>query len=639
MALLSIQNLSTIVGHHKLFEGLNLTIDRGDRIGFIGRNGAGKSTLLKMILGEMKADEGTIGIARGTRIGILRQDPHFTPGNTVADEAELAFAELHAIDHELRKLEHDMAEQGGDDLQKTMERYTEVSENFERMGGWAWRHRVEATLLGVGLGPEHWDTLVDRLSGGQRSRLALAKLLIEAPDLLLLDEPTNHLDMAAVEWLETYLARLDAAVLIISHDRFLLDKTVNRIVHLDQRKLFSYPGNYSEFVIQKERNELSQQRAFEKQQAHIQKQEEFIRRFNAGQRAKEAQGREKILNRLKESDEMVARVTKDKQINLQIGTERRAGDRVLTVKELGKSFGEKQIWKDAKFDLARGDRVGVIGPNGSGKTTLLRTLTGEMPADKGDIRWGSNLEIGYYDQRLDDFKPTNTVLEEATLNGKWKEPIVRDALGAMGITGDDSLKRMSDLSGGERARVALVKLLLEKPNVLLLDEPTNHLDILSCEALEDALVDYPGTIICVSHDRYFLDRITSRLLIIDPPAIEDFDGGFHAWTEKQNRKAAEATPAKKPEQKKKDEPRSAAVAPAARPTEKKKDNPYTRPFGKLDLKALEKQIADTETEIARVSTDLAKAKAGNAKQLSQQLKTAQGKLEQLEAEYMLRGDA
>ncbi len=493
MSLASLQNIEKTFGKRVLFDGLHFNIERGERIGMIGANGEGKTTLFKLFTEQVIADAGVVAIAKGIKVGHLTQDPVFNPSLNVLDEAELAFAELHQLSHSLRELEHEMAPLSGEALQKKLNRYQTVQHEFDLAGGYAWRHRLEATLLGVGLTRETWEQQVETLSGGQRSRLALAKLLISGADLLLLDEPTNHLDLAAIEWLEKYLLEFSGAVVLISHDRYLLDRLATRIVWLTQRRLKSYPGNYSAFVQQRDLQELTQQRAFEQQQESIEKQKEFIRRFGAGQRSKEAKGREKRLNRLLKSDQIIGEVQAARKIKVSLNTDRRAGDQVLQVRDLSKSFGARELWKEIRFDVKRGERIGIIGPNGSGKTTLLETLLGNSDADAGDIKWGANLNIGYYDQRLDDFDPESTVIEEAAADQPGiKEQEVRDVLATMLFRGEDVYKSIGLLSGGERARVRLAQLLLEKPNVLVLDEPTNHLDIASREALEERWRIFPA---------------------------------------------------------------------------------------------------------------------------------------------------
>jgi ATP-binding cassette subfamily F protein 3 len=422
---------------------------------------------------------------------------------------------------------------------------------------------------------------------------------------------------------------------LISHDRFLLDRLATRIVWLTRNKLPTYPGNYSAFVKQKEIQELSQQRAFELQQEDIEKQKEFVRRFGAGQRAREAKGREKRLNRLLKSDAMIDAVTTSKKIHLSLSTDRRAGDRVLEVRELSKSYDAKLLWSDVRFEIKRGERIGIIGPNGSGKTTLLRALMGEEETDTGDVRWGANLAIGYYDQRLDDFDPDRSILEEVSDGRILKDQQLRDTLATMLFRGDDVHKPMGLLSGGERARVALAELLLDKPNVLLLDEPTNHLDINSREALESALSGFTGTIVCVSHDRYFLEKTVNRLLILDPPAMHDFDGRYSAYLAKQSSEY------RSPERKLGDEHRTRVRGyekPASEPA--KKSNPYARKFGRLSIEELEQQISTTERDLVVLQQKFGDADSfkdpAKGKALHEEYEQLQKKLADLEEEYFTR---
>jgi ATP-binding cassette subfamily F protein 3 len=630
MAIVTLNNIEKTFGRRVVFDQLGFSIDRGERVGLIGDNGSGKTTLFRVITGQVPVDAGSVAVADGARLGHLAQDHVFGPDNTVMDEAELAFARLHELAHRLRELERDMAHRAGDELQKTLKKYQETQHELELAGGYAWQHRVEAMLAGVGLGPATWEQKVTTLSGGQRSRLALAKLLIEPCDLLLLDEPTNHLDLGAIAWLEEYLASFPGAVLIVSHDRYLLDRLATRIVWLTQAQLKSYPGNYSAFVEQRKLHELSQQRAYEQQQADIAKQAEFIRRFGAGQRAREAKGREKRLNRLLASEELIQRVEASDKIRLPMKIDRRAGDRVLRVKGLSKSYSDRALWSDVSLEIQRGERIGIIGPNASGKTTLLEVLLGRRDADAGETRWGASLDIGYYDQRLGEFNPDHTVAEEVRDGRAVQDGDLRAVLALMLFRGEDIDKPIRLLSGGERARVAIAQILIDRPNVLVMDEPTNHLDINSCEALEGALHDFPGTIICVSHDRYFLDKVARRLLVLEPPNVVSFDGNYTAWSKRQLAKAA-PSPAPRPAQHQR--------KPQARKV--KSDNPWSRPLGRLSVEDLEKQITQTEAELARCrerfgDSDVARD-PGRSRRLTDEHDALAKKLRELEAEYFTRG--
>ncbi len=649
MAILQLTNLEKTFGRRVMFDHLSFMLNKGERVGFIGDNGAGKSTLFRMMTGELVPDQGIVAIAQGAKIGMLAQDPVFDLENTVIDEAELAFKEMHDLAHRLRDLEHAMGEHQGDELDKTLEKYQNVQHDFDLAGGYQWQHKLEATLLGVGLTRDRWEQKVDTLSGGQRSRLALAKLLIAKPDILLLDEPTNHLDMTAIKWLEDWLLEFDGAVIIISHDRYLLDRLATRVAWLTRQQISSYPGNFTAFQEQRALAELSQQRAYEEQRADILKQEEYIRRFKAGQRATQAAGRLKRLDRLKTSDQMIAEVAKSSHIKLSIQTDQRAGDQVLQVRELSKAYDGVQLWNQIKFDIRRGERIGIIGPNGAGKTTLIEVLLGRRDADGGELRWGANLNIGYYDQRLGDLNPENTVAEEvAEEHPDATAQEVRDTLGTMLFRGDDVEKPIKLLSGGERARVRLAQLLLDRPNVLILDEPTNHLDIASCEALENTLKSFNGTVMCVSHDRYFLDRVATRLLILDPPGMTDFDGNYTKWTEKTARVAREKSEEEALRAKQmKGKGNSSVAKPQAaqknvQQAKPKADNPYMRPFGKLTMKDLEKTITETEIALAEVqqrsSGQTAARDPGLPKKLRTDYDNLSKKLKDLEAEYFLRGE-
>jgi len=634
MSVVSLSNIEKDFGERLIFDKINLTIYEGERIGLIGDNGSGKTTLFKIMMGEMTPESGIVAVGRGVRVGYLTQDPVFDPANAVIDEAELAFGDLHRLSHLLRELEHEMGAVEGDALEKILRQYQNAQHEFDLAGGYAWRHKLEATLLGVGLEREHWEQNVQTLSGGQRSRLALAKLLISEPDLLLLDEPTNHLDLMAIEWLERYLLAFNGTTVLISHDRFLLDRLSTRILWLRNAKLDSFKGNYSAFVQQRQLIELSQQRAYEQQQEDIAKQQEFIRRFQAGQRSKESRGRNTRLQRLLKSDQMVEAVSSQRQIRLSLNVDKRAADHVLDVRNLSKAFGEKELWRDVSFHVRRGDRIGVIGPNGSGKTTLLRTLLGEIDADDGLIKWGASLNIGYYDQRLDEFDPDNSVLEEmAEGRTGYKEKELRDTLALMLFRGEDVHKLMSMLSGGERARVRLAQLLADHPNVLLMDEPTNHLDIASREAVEAALAQFDGTVFCVSHDRYFLDKVVKRLLVLKPPGIVDFPGDYSKWLGKTEHEETERD-------RKVQEAKSKTTGGKPRAASRK-DNPYLRPFGKLSTEELEKSIQETEKALVQCQASFGNPDvfkdASRGQKLHEDYQALEKKLKKLEEEYFARG--
>src|ERR671929_2283831 len=518
-------------GTQDVLRGASLQVNPGEHVGLVGRNGAGKTTLFRLVTGEESPDRGDVVRARGVRLGLLEQHVDFEPGTTVHEAALAAFGELQSIEHEMHQLEHRMAE-ATDDLDAVLARYSDLQHEFEHQGGFEYAARAEAILQGLGFEREAWATPTEILSGGQKNRLGLARLLLAEPDVLLLDEPTNHLDVSAVEWLEEFLAAYKSAYVIISHDRYFLDRACTRIVEVELGKAVSYKGNYSHFLVEREEQREIQQRAYENQRHLIAKTEEFIRRNLAGQKTKQAKSRRKMLEKL----ERVDAVRPDQSSgNFQLQKVERAGTHVLTVEEAAVGYPGKLLAARITFILRRGECLGVIGPNGSGKTTFLKTVLGKLPQLAGEVRWGANVSVGYYAQQLDDLDDRNEVIMElrrvAPASATAGE--LRNFLAQFLFTGDDVYKHVIDLSGGEKGRLALAKLIYSRVNVLVLDEPTNHLDIPSREALEEALAAYEGTIITISHDRYFLDRVATQILALDGLGeAEHYDGDYteyHDW--------------------------------------------------------------------------------------------------------------
>jgi ATP-binding cassette, subfamily F, member 3 len=523
-----------------VLRGASLQVNPGEHVGLVGRNGAGKTTLFRLVTGEESPDRGDVVRARGVRLGLLEQHVDFEPGTTVHEAALAAFKELQDIEHEMHQLEHRMAE-APEDLDAVLERYSELQHEFERLGGFEYAAKAEAILQGLGFERDTWATPAEILSGGQKNRLGLARLLLAEPDVLLLDEPTNHLDVSAVEWLEEFLAAYKSAYVIISHDRYFLDRACTRIVEIELGRAVSYTGNYSAFLVEREERREAQMRAYENQQQLIAKTEEFIRRNLAGQKTKQAKSRRTMLAKL----ERVEAVRPDApQGNFQMQKVERAGTHVLTAKEAAVGYPGVLLAEGISFILNRGECLGVIGPNGSGKTTFLRTVLGKLPQLAGEIRWGSNVSVGYYAQQLDDLDERNEIIMElrrvAPSSATAGE--LRGFLARFLFTGDDVYKHVRDLSGGEKGRLALAKLIYSRVNVLVLDEPTNHLDIPSREALEEALDAYDGTIVTISHDRYFLDRVATQILALDGEGhAEHYDGDYteyHDW--KAARRASES---------------------------------------------------------------------------------------------------
>ncbi len=518
-------------GTHDVLRGTSLQINPGEHVGLVGRNGAGKTTIFRLVSGEESPDRGDVVRARGLRLGLLSQHVHFEPGNTVHESALAAFGRLQQIEHEMHELEHRMAD-AGPDLEKVLERYSDLQHEFEREGGFAYAAKAEAILLGLGFARETWALETEKLSGGQQNRLGLARLLLAEPDVLLLDEPTNHLDVSAVEWLEEFLRVSAAGFVIISHDRYFLDRACWRIIDLENGKASSYTGNYTDYLIEREERREAQQRAYDNQQQLIAKTQEFIRRNIAGQKTKQAKSRRKMLEKLERLDAVKADQSSG---DFRLQAIERTGNHVLTVNQATIGYTDRVLARDISFILRRGECLGIIGPNGSGKTTFLKTILKKTQALSGEIQWGTKVQIGYYAQQLDDLDDRNEIIMElrrvAPANAAAGE--LRSFLAKFLFTGDDVYKRVQDLSGGEKGRLALAKLIYSRVNVLVLDEPTNHLDIPSREALEEALDAYEGTILTISHDRYFLDRIATQILALDGRGnVEHYEGDYteyHDW--------------------------------------------------------------------------------------------------------------
>src|SRR5881227_1366302 len=518
-------------GSRDVLRGTTLQINPGEHVGLVGRNGAGKTTMFRLVNAEESPDSGEVVRARGVKLGLLAQHVHFEKGSTVHESALAAFGHLQQIEHEMHELEHRMAD-AGEDLEKVLSRYSDLQHEFEREGGFEYSAKAEAILQGLGFDRDSWQMETEKLSGGQQNRLGLARLLLSEPDVLLLDEPTNHLDVSAVEWLEEFLQSYPAGFVVISHDRYFLDRACRRIIEIENGQATSYNGNYSAYLVEREERREIQQRAFENQQRLIAKTEEFIRRNLAGQKTKQAKSRRTMLARLERVEAVRANQSAG---DFRLQDIERAGTHVLTMKDGAVGYGENVLARDISLILRRGDCLGIIGPNGSGKTTFLKTILGKLPELAGEIRWGSKVEIGYYAQQLDDLDDRNEIIMElrrvAPSSATAGE--LRSFLGKFHFSGDDVYKHVIDLSGGEKGRLALAKLIYSRVNVLVLDEPTNHLDIPSREALEEALDAYEGTILTISHDRYFLDRVATQILALDGEGIaEHYDGDyteFHDW--------------------------------------------------------------------------------------------------------------
>ena len=511
MSLIRLENVTKLYDPDLILDDISVSIAHGDRIGLIGRNGTGKTTLIKIINGMLANFKGKVVSAKGLRLGYLSQEPDLARDCTLRQEMLKVFEKRRTLEDKMLLLAEEMETEEAPHL---LEAYARIQEQHERLGGYDYEHQVNRILGGLGFPEQDFNLPIRVLSGGQKSRATLAKLLLEAPDLLLFDEPTNHLDIKGIEWLENYLnTEYNGAVLVVSHDRYFLDKVVRKVWELAEHKIKIYRGNYSKYVETKKVEQLVGERVFKKQQAFIEHEEDFIRRNIAGQRTREAQGRRKKLARLE-------RVEKPKPdaptLKLNFTPETRGGNDILRCKNVGKAFGEKAIFKDLNFEVYRSDVVGIVGANGTGKTTLFRMILGEESATEGEMWVGPTLKFGYYTQELEGLNPDNEIIDEIwELRPQQTQGEIRSFLGKFLFSGDDVFKRIGTLSGGEQSRVLLAKLLLANANVLLLDEPTNHLDIPAREALEAALAEYPATLFIISHDRYLLNNLATKLLIFD----------------------------------------------------------------------------------------------------------------------------
>lgn len=513
--------------------GVSFQVNPGEKIGLVGRNGAGKTTIFRLITEEEGADSGDIVRINGLKLGLLQQHVDFDGTDDVHTAALSAFQRIHDIEAEMRLLEVRMQ---SDHSEEILHRYADLQIEFEQADGFTYTARAEAILLGLGFTREMWHLKTATLSGGQKNRLGMARLLLSSPDILLLDEPTNHLDVVAVEWLEDFLSDYEGTYVIISHDRYFLDRTSNKIIEVENGKTVTYKGNYSKFLVERELRREQQRREFENQQAFISKTQDFIRRNLEGQKTKQAKSRRTMLAKLERIDNISA----DKAGgNFRLNNVARAGSNVLTVEDLSIGYDARPLAENINFTLHRGEALGIIGGNGTGKTTFLKTILGDLREVGGDIRWGTKTDIGYYAQNLEDLDARNEVLQEIRRVAPLAESgVLRSFLAGFLFTGEDVFKRVADLSGGEKGRLALAKLIYSQKNVLVLDEPTNHLDIPSREALENALGDYPGTIITVSHDRFFLDKIATQILSFETEGkVETFNGNyseFHDWQVSNN---------------------------------------------------------------------------------------------------------
>ncbi|MEZ6243032.1 MAG: ABC-F family ATP-binding cassette domain-containing protein [Phycisphaerales bacterium] len=666
MPILAGTNIAHAYGHDVVLDGVSVSVEPGERVGLVGRNGTGKSTLLKILAGLFSSDSGSVTLQRGARASYLKQDPDLDPDESLRDAAEGAFAELHALHQELESVFEKMGESEGAALEKLLREQERLEKAIEAAGGYAIDHKIDAVLHGLGFDDSQFKILVRDLSGGQKGRLALARLLLEGPDVLLLDEPTNHLDLAGREWLEEFLRdEYKGAVLMVSHDRYLLDRVVHRIVEVEQGRLIEYPGNYRAFrKLRAERRE-AQLRAYERQQTEFKREEAFIRKYKAGQRAKQARGRESRLERAKEASTL-ERPMELAELRLSLAKAERAGDIVVAARELSKKYlnedgSEKVLFHDLDVKIGRGERWGIIGPNGAGKTTLVRTLLGEASADSGAVQLGSKLSVGYFRQTDEGLDPDKIVYRQMQdlIKKETDERVVlseqeaRNLAGAFLFSGLEQEKEIGVLSGGERARVRLAALLASAKNVLVLDEPTNHLDIPSAERLEEALAKpdpddakkggaFEGTLILISHDRALIDATCDHLLVLDGSGgAEVYPGGYSAWHERSVRRREDATEARREDQKR----APATPVPSAGnglTGTKKRDDAAKGKFSWMPLDKIEERIGVLESQIREIDRRLADpdvwSDPARANALTDERDRLTAELEPLEAEWLRKAE-
>ncbi len=508
-------------------------IEDHEKAAIVGLNGAGKSTLLKIITGEMSPDSGDVTISKGKNIGYLAQNQDISADSTIMDEMLKTKEYLINMEERIRSLEIEMKSKTGEDLEALMDTYSKLNHTFELENGYAYKSEITGVLKGLGFTEDDFDKKISSLSGGQKTRVFLSRLLLLKPDIILLDEPTNHLDMTSIAWLETFLTNYPGAVIIVSHDRYFLDKIVTHVIEIENHTIRSYTGNYSAFAEKKEKIRDAELKHYYNQQREIKHQEEVIEKlksFNREKSIKRAESREKMLEKMEVLNKPVF---VDSEMHLKLTPQITSGNDVLTVKELSKSFGENVLFNNLDFEVKRGEKVAIIGDNGTGKTTILKIINNLIDADHGEISLGSKVVIGYYDQEHHVLTMENTLFEE--ISDAYPDMTgteIRNVLAAFLFTGDDVFKRIADLSGGERGRVSLAKLMLSKSNFLILDEPTNHLDITSKEILENALNNYDGTVLYVSHDRYFINKTATRILDLKNKKLVNYIGNYDYYLEK-----------------------------------------------------------------------------------------------------------
>ena len=532
--ILACQQISKAFGTHQVLKEISFHIEENEKATIVGVNGAGKSTLLKIIMNEMSADEGEVILSKGKTIGYLAQHQDTSSDRTIYEEVLEVKKDIIAMEEKIRKLEKDMKHAGKDELDQLMETYASLTHRFELANGYAWKSEITGVLKGLGFTEDEFQKRISTLSGGQRTRVFLGKLLLSRPDIILLDEPTNHLDMDSIHWLENFLSNYRGSVLVVSHDRYFLDKIVTKVIDLDQGRAVTYRGNYTQYSTKKEAIIEAQIREYENQQREIRHQEEVItklRSFNREKSIKRAESREKMLEKMEILEKPV---TYQPKIRIRLEPSVISGNDVLTIDNLSKSFSERLLFHELHLEIKRGEKVALIGKNGTGKTTILKIINKYLAADTGKIAIGAKVRIGYYDQEQQVLHENKTIFDEISdAYPALTHTRIRNLLAAFLFTGDDVFKPIHSLSGGEKGRVSLAKLMLSNANFLILDEPTNHLDLYSKEILEDAINNYEGTVFYVSHDRYFINKTATRILDLTEQGLINYKGNYDYYLEKK----------------------------------------------------------------------------------------------------------
>ena len=618
MIILQGKNLKKLYITDLIFEHVDFTIQDGEKVGLVGPNGAGKSTLFRCMTGEESFDEGQVQMSARHSMGYMEQMPDFAPGFSLLDAVLEMFQDIFDMRDRLRHLELEMGAVDGEHLEVLLEEYSQLTHQYEALGGFSCESRAKGIIKGLGFHEEDFGREIAYFSGGEKTRASLARLLVREPDLLLLDEPTNHLDLEALDWLETYLHNYKGAVLVISHDRYFLDQVTSRTLELNHHTLKSYSGNYSRYTILKAEQEMAQMRAYEKQQAEIVRTEEYIRKYKAGIKSKQARGREKQLSRV----ERLEAVQSNKSMLLHMQDVSGSGEVVLEIKDLAMSYPDKVLFQQFSDTIYKGEKVGLIGGNGVGKSTILKIIMGQLEPTAGQIQLGSRVKVAYYDQEHRQVNPKNKIIDEIVYQYDITLNEARDLLAQVLFFGEDVEKYIGDLSGGEKARVALLKIILDQPNLLIMDEPTNHLDISSKEIVETFLDEFSGTVFMVSHDRYLLDAICTRTIVLEQQQFTSYLGNYSYY--RQKKAELERIAREKQEelelQKKQQSTKQKAVA-----SEKPKVN---KAKTRKEIEALEERIQQGELRSEELSALLADGTTYQDEEKSRQLVAEYKQLEE-----------